>query len=743
MKLFACSLIDRLEPRCHFVVYDVIPPRVDLRADVDRDNAITVKDNDRETAWTPGRTGRGSTVLPNLDKDNTNTAAPDNWTGGNWNGKHVGVNNVIDNDADLRDITRLRLLRLINVDSSYWYDVTLKLVRPDNDPAWLKDTLPQDRVRVFMPSREVSGGRVLLQAGDSAILGPGLGDTIVFKNDPAAPNEFPLSAIKGDGFLELGVEGIKLGAAVRFELTVAYRPVLSFNTVAQSTQGFEPFEQESQIMTDSLLMRVAPFTLADNRQRVSKARGSVFIDIFEENKQFRSVMRDVFGDRLIEGRTGDIWQQDGCEIGYVASAQGTMPVVLELPRSRGEGFEGTGIRAFLRKRLLQAGVGVSTEVAGFSNNNSSAYGGDIESLPNLKDPSAPPYLLRSSAMPTYLKNFFAAQNANPVLELNPDSWLAVGHVDEIVHLSSNGKSVVMADAELGYALLLWAHQLNPKAKMQAGMGASSQLPTYTEAEGVSVADVLRNGRLRRLNLEKVMDGKNLPASQRTIARALGLSGEVFTPRARDTNVSTAGLNRAGVFTQLLADPKVQRTFEVRFTGAQTYTLRYRDTDGAWSTTFTGRRDRDEIFGTARAYLLKRFWTGAPGSVGDRITFRTNPDATLLKAPTLFINSNTFTDFGDQPTPPNFEQEALRFPVVAFTSNFVNSLSDGPTVITPYSYGPRVRFDAARKRDIFDAYATQLFASAGYTDVRFVDARFYHNASGGVHCGTNVFRNVFA
>src|SRR3712207_7656818 len=51
----------------------------------------------------------GAIVLPNVDKDNAVTGgAPDNWTGGVWNGRPAAPNNVIDNAADLLDVGRLR-----------------------------------------------------------------------------------------------------------------------------------------------------------------------------------------------------------------------------------------------------------------------------------------------------------------------------------------------------------------------------------------------------------------------------------------------------------------------------------------------------------------------------------------------------------------------------------------------------------------------------------------------------------
>jgi protein-arginine deiminase len=46
-----------------------------------------------------------------------------------------------------------------------------------------------------------------------------------------------------------------------------------------------------------------------------------------------------------------------------------------------------------------------------------------------------------------------------------------------------------------------------------------------------------------------------------------------------------------------------------------------------------------------------------------------------------------------------------------------------------------------KKDLFDAYATAAFRTAGFTKVFFADARLYHDSSGSLHCGTNVIRTM--
>lgn len=732
------QILEGLEARRLFY-YNIDTPHADIRVDANRDGKIDRFDNAYETQWKKGAGSRGALVLPNLDRDNTTTPAPDNWTGGNWNGTHIGPNNVIDNDADLADIGRLRLSRLGNMDSSIIYVVTLRLKTLTGESSWQSDVDAEDRVRLFMPTRKTKSGSLIPRAGDTAILGPGLGDTIRFVYAPAAPNEYPVSLLNGDGFLEFGVEGLRPGMKVGVDLTVRFEPVRTFFSTTELDDEEPPVDPEFVELHDSLTLRVAPFALTDHRQAISDAPASVFIDIFEENYHFRKTMREVFGDRLIEGKTGDIWQQDGCEIGFVQAPYGSMAVVLELPRSRGEAFTGgTGIRAMLRGKLLASGVGVCTDVAAYPHDSSSAYGGDIETLPVPGKPHAPPFMLRSIAMPTYLKQFFDVQDVNKPIEIDPDAWLGVGHVDEVAQIAADGKHLFVADAELGLALLLLARHYDADALMHAGMNGTEYLPGGT-VDGIRIRDVLANGRLRRLNLEKVMKSTNLPAAQRTLRQTLGLTEEVSTP-IRGSNNGTASLLRAGVFTQLLKGER--REYAVRFRNADQYDLYWRkDASSAWSAPEAGRRSQDSIFPNAKAFLLANVWGSGTTVAGDRFTFKTVAEPTMLKMPVLYQNSYTFADFGGEPVPDGFEEDALNNPVVAFTTSPINSLVNGRTVITGKQYGPLVNYAGNGKADLFQDYVSNTFVAGGYKRVRFIDARFYHNGSGGVHCGTNVFRDI--
>ena len=133
-------------------------------------------------------------------------------------------------------------------------------------------------------------------------------------------------------------------------------------------------------------------------------------------------------------------------------------------------------------------------------------------------------------------------------------------------------------------------------------------------------------------------------------------------------------------------------------------------------------------------MLRTYFAGNP-KAGDRFTFQTNPDATLVKAPVLFLNPGLFFEDPQFPTP------AQSWRLAAFTTNSLNSLTDGQTIVAGKQFGPKVNWDGRGTSDLFEAYAAATFRKAGYANVAFTDARLYHDAGGGIHCGTNAIRAI--
>lgn len=699
--------IERLDAR---TLMDADPNvYVNLLVDADRNGVIDARDNRREDAYTKGR---GALVLPNLDRDNTTTSAPDNWTGGVFHGRPVAPNHVIDNAADLLDVGRLRLNKL-KADAPWEYSVIVRLRKPASDPAFFADTDATDRVRIFLPTKVTKSGDTLPQAGDVAVIGPGLGDEIRFTPNPQAANEYDINAIVGSGAFVFGVEGLTAGAAVRVEVELQYQPL--------GTDGPPP--PAVVVGSDAVALRVAPFVLNDNRQRVEEVIVEDLNPYGVDNAPLRNALKDVFGDALTISKTGDYWQQDGYEIGYVRAPYGAMPVVLELPRSRDHYASTTdNMRSFVRNKLLRAGVGVSTDLSAMPTVDSSSYGGDIEHIvaPGSKGPG---FVLLSGA-PQYLKDYFTAQGVHEQIDL-PLDWLAVNHVDEVVQQSGTGK-VIVADPDLAWALLTWARKLDPNVRLHKGLNGNEYVPG-AEEKGVLASMTLDDARLRRQSLDLAQRSTGLRGVVAKLKEALGLKEETTIP-VRTAAGGTVALARGGAFTQLLGD--VAREFSIRFDDATNYRLRYRDAGGGWSKWFAGRTDRDEVFDSARAFLLKEYWSGT-AVAGASFKFKTRPDASLVKMPALFATFSLLAD-------PVYEPDDPR--LLPFSEDHINALVDGTTVVTGESRGPVVKWQSKRPAsDLFAGYATAVFKDAGYDRVVFADAAIYHNSSGSIHCATNAIR----
>jgi len=194
-----------------------------------------------------------------------------------------------------------------------------------------------------------------------------------------------------------------------------------------------------------------------------------------------------------------------------------------------------------------------------------------------------------------------------------------------------------------------------------------------------------------------------------------------SPPAPDAgNTGSMHLSRAGAFAAFLTGT---RYYEIRFTGAITYQLWYRDDpSAAWVKDPTdGDATQDMVFTDAKAYILTAHWTGI-AAVGDKFHFQADPSAKMVEIPVLFSDVGTGG-------------------ALAYTIDNVNSLVDGNTIITGQSFGPSVDYTRTGASDILQDYVVAAFKSAGYTSVLTADSRVYHDTQGSIHCGTNVIREV--
>ena len=81
--------------------------------------------------------------------------------------------------------------------------------------------------------------------------------------------------------------------------------------------------------------------------------------------------------------------------------------------------------------------------------------------------------------------------------------------------------------------------------------------------------------------------------------------------------------------------------------------------------------------------------------GDQFAFDADPTCTTIKMPVVF----------------QYVAGA-----VAYTTNHVNSLVDGVTVVTGDAYGPEVNYAGAGSSDILSDYVAAAFGKAGYATV---------------------------
>ena len=195
---------------------------VDLDVDTDRDDDIDEDDELDEDTFSTGPEGRGAIVLPNADKDNTTTDAPDNWfhndldasgtieiaeSDFNLDGMADDPNREIDNEEDLKDLAPLWIPALRGNKLPNSLVVRLSVSKPAGESAFFADIPPENRVRIFMPTKTEGLNRVLEDDGDS-VIGPEAGDYIEFSNTTLDTDTMKsYGKLGGSGRLEFGVEG--------------------------------------------------------------------------------------------------------------------------------------------------------------------------------------------------------------------------------------------------------------------------------------------------------------------------------------------------------------------------------------------------------------------------------------------------------------------------------------------------------------------------------------------------------
>lgn len=701
-------------------------PKIDLDVDANRDGAIDRIEGDdeyEEDNWTTGPTGRGAIVLLNSDKDNSIGIGPDNLVEMDWDldGNPDSPNRRVDDNGDVLDLAPLWIHKTGLPDFPDGAKLVLEVVTPAGDALYFMGTPPQERVRIFWP-----GDDQIITAGDWEVIGPGSTSggvpavaRVEFVKNPTGSQK-DNAPFLGTGVVQLAVEGLDRGVGSIVEIKLSYY----VNDVPQGD--------------DKVQMKVAPFILADHRLPVQSVGSTVFVaNNGPSNVNLRDTLKSVFGNtRVMETVKPpdpppplppailDLWHQDAYEIGYSKSPYREMPVVLELARAKvfdPLNSDYDQLQKFIRTQMLKKDVAVLTIIKDEFGGGTFDSGGNIEAVPV---PGRPGKFFRGKDMDNDIEHFFEAQGvnhgfANPGLDVNTD-WLAVGHVDEVVSFGSDGQHVVVADPELAWGLMLLAFKKNPGARMNLGMTVAG---VSTER---AVGDALNDVALRSFNFEIVMQGGNLPS----IVNAVAPGSPVSTPAPANHNSGGATLAKAGAFSAFL--PASGRQYEIVVTsvlgGRFEYSVKQSGTVNELGRAFT---DEDAVF-DEDVFILKHWWGGGAPAVGDAFTFSVTPQTKRVPMPVLFA-----------PDP------LTGTVAIAFSTNAVNAIVHKDTVIYGHAYGPhavlRVKatpgWPDGQYLDVFETYFKDAFKQAGYTILKSVNQRDYHDGEGGVHCGVNVIRKI--
>ncbi|ORT59432.1 protein-arginine deiminase domain-containing protein [Streptomyces sp. CB03238] len=401
------------------------PPRVDLRADVNRDGRVDVTgatDTVGEDAWTPAR---GTVFLPNIDDDTKRcpTAGP----GGKplSDAKLAACNDasdaVVNGTADLADLARVRSVPMANLPATATGAVSV--------PAGGKHT------RVFVKRAtgwaHVTGKTRLTAAELRAGLEFGVESTDIVRDSKV-----------WDG-----------RAVIRLIVTTPNRPAT----------------------TDDITLRVAPLLTHHHLQQAQQVlatkvpgkddyarRQQAFVNGLAKEVKSAGISQPL----ITFDKYQDIWAQDFVEPGYVSMTgpNGRRQVIRVMLRSAQPDRE-AGRELF--EKIRGNGIGV-VQVSGVRDSEEWT----LNSMGNLE--TIPPYANGGRSFPAgriimgerkddgskpaqAMRTMLASQGFQDPLLLDT-SWLHVGHVDEFVQFlpapgTPRGWKIGIADPEAGLKLL--------------------------------------------------------------------------------------------------------------------------------------------------------------------------------------------------------------------------------------------------------------------------------------------------
>ncbi len=387
--------------------------KFDLDVDTDRDGEVDdVDDEEDEEKWSKTR---GAIYMVNFDDDDGN-GIPD---GGKFIGKFIvkdGMtedeeSRIIKNEDDAKDISQIVFRTVIDETAASDNRLEVFLRAVGSDP--LNDL---QSVHIF----DGTGAGSLEIANN-------------FSGPDASEIEVEITEILKKGDTSFGIEGLRFkftdeSAFARFDGEIDLEVVVK--------------RDDKELATDKVKLKVAPFILLPN------------------NRPFKEVWENGTGNLIpnskhhdeIDPRDKDQWTQDMIEVGYTqAPGKEKHFVVLRLLH-----HSVVRVHEWPVKGLLESGTGVFNLISDPDMENSGDYGGNIEVMPPTKDWPLGRIVVGNTISPELLK-FFQDQEVQMPLDIDnfDTSWLAVGHVDEMISFVGDGDSwsVVAADTALALSLL--------------------------------------------------------------------------------------------------------------------------------------------------------------------------------------------------------------------------------------------------------------------------------------------------
>ncbi len=405
---------------------------ITLLVDTNRDNVVNGDDEAGKDKWTRDR---GAFFLVNCDDDDKNGKAD---AAEYDRDEHVVIIDDVINTGDTSDITPLVVSAVPDLTN---HEVYLKIGS-------------LDQIRAIHVFEKIAEGTAKFWGGPTET-------DVEFDITPYLSETDPTT---------LGIEGLKYrlqaGGVAGFTADMLF-------------DGFVQFEIECRdaktgavLGSDDVLLKVAPWIALPNTldaEQVFAKTMSALIPAFDAAAGWIVVPtpNDKFLEDLESGlgagqpktfATDTQWAQDDVEIGFSRTPRSEVRIAA-YTRHHGSGEDIVAKigDALWRRALLMGATPVAPNVGIYRNPmsagaNSGDYGGNIELVP----PTATDPLGRicvGNTISAKKKQFFASQEVQPPFEVNT-SWLAVGHVDEVVTFWKGAPmTVIIASPRLAYETL--------------------------------------------------------------------------------------------------------------------------------------------------------------------------------------------------------------------------------------------------------------------------------------------------